>query len=285
MANNRQTTWGSSNLVIIEDYSVKFNELVCGDPEVYVEIQPEGSQLSNVVKVVNWYHAIRIERAQWKWIGMDYTTAQSCANQTRLLLTVPKSTWEWGVYMDNGVVKLGWYSAATTPTLESSVSIVKSGNGDMYDVYVQAQVTGDIYGQTPNLNIHGSTRPLANILQQVAGWRVSVTPTNGKYFTSASADNIVLVSSPSWTREFEIAGVDYSGLVPDEQSPSGYSFPVWYKVRTTYQCAVKYNGLTRQACTNLFNALNGTTGWWYAYHPYEYKAQPKQGGGIEFNWV
>ena len=285
MANNRQTTWGSSNLVIEQDYSIKFNEIESGEPELYIEIQPQGSQQNNVVKIVNWYHATRTESAIWRWIGMDYTTAMSCANQTRLLLTFQKSTWEWGIYMDNGVVKQGWYSAAVTPTLESSVAIVKNSIGDMYDVVVHARATGDIYGLLPNLNIHGSTRPLANALQQVTGWNTSVTPTNGNYFTSASADNIVLVTSPTYNREFEIVGVNYNGLVPDEQSPTGYSWPIWYKVRTTYQCQVKYTGMTRQACTNLFNALNGTSGWWHLYHPYEYKAQAKQGGGVEFVWA
>lgn len=38
MANNRQTTWGSSNLVIEQDYSIKFNEIESGEPELYIEI-------------------------------------------------------------------------------------------------------------------------------------------------------------------------------------------------------------------------------------------------------
>lgn len=216
MASNRQSTWGANNLVIEQDYSLKFNEIQCGEPELYIEIQPQGSSQSNVVEIVNWYHAEREETASWRYVGMDYTTAMSCANSMRLLLTFSRGMWEWGIYMDNGVVKLGWYTAATTPTLESNVAIIKNGIGDMYDVVVQAKCTGDIYGTTPNLNIHGSVRPLANALQQVAGWNNSPTPTNGHYFTSASADNIVLVTAPTYNREFEIVGVNYSGLVPDD---------------------------------------------------------------------
>lgn len=40
MASNRQTTWGANNLVIEQDYTFKFNEIVAGDPELYIEIQP-----------------------------------------------------------------------------------------------------------------------------------------------------------------------------------------------------------------------------------------------------
>lgn len=43
--------------------------------------------------------------------------------------------------------------------------------------------------------------------------------------------------------------------------------------------------MTRTACKNLFNQLNVTTGWWYSYHPYIYKAQAASGGGVEFVWA
>lgn len=283
MASNRQTTWGANNLVIEQDYTFKFNEIVAGDPELYIEIQPEDSEEDDVVDIVTWRHAVRVETASWRYIGMDYATAMSCANSMRNTLTHSKYVWEFGVYVKNGVVKNGWYKAASMPTLESDVAIVKNGIGDMYDVVVQAQMTSDEYDKNPNINITGS-RPLAGVLGHVAGWNNSVTPTNGKYFNAASADNISLVSSPTWKREFEIAGVDYTGLVPDEQSPIGYSFPLWYKVRTTYQCQVKFEGMTRAACKNLFNTLNGTSGWWYKYHPYEYKAQ-SSGGNVTFVWT
>ena len=121
-------------------------------------------------------------------------------------------------------------------------------------------------------------------MRNLSGWNSSAVPSNGKYFSSASADNIVLVSAPSYTREFEILGADITTVIPDGQSLTGYSFPIWYKARTTYCAQVKYVGMTRAACANLFNSLNGTSGWWYAYHPYEYKPV-SSGGTVTMNWV
>lgn len=209
------TSYGAHNLVIKQDYSFKFNEVVCGEPEVYVEIQPEDSEDEDVLKLVTWWHGVVVETAAWKYVGMDYATAQSCASQMRLRLSHMKYEWQYGIYLDNGVVKLGWYRGLSTPTMESEVTIVKNGNGAMYDVYVNAKMTNDVYADNPSMNLTGS-RPLADELEYLAGWNTSVTPTNGQYFTSASADNISLVSAPSWRREFELVGVNYSLAIPDE---------------------------------------------------------------------
>ena len=116
-------------------------------------------------------------------------------------------------------------------------------------------------------------------------WDNSTTPRNGTYYSAAYTDNIVLLSAPTYRREFELLGADITTIVPSGQSITGYSFPLWYKARTTYQAQVKYVGMTRSACRNLFNNLNTTTGWWYAYHPYEYKAVAATGGGFSMDWV
>lgn len=80
--------------------------------------------------------------------------------------------------MDNGVLKHGWHKGLSTPTTESEVTIVKNGNGAMYDVNVNAQMENDVYGNKPGLNLTGS-RPLADQLRNLAGWNTSTPPSNG----------------------------------------------------------------------------------------------------------
>ena len=149
---------------------------------------------------------------------------------------------------------------------------------------VQAKHTQKFYSTSISGNNVTGSRPLYDFVTGLAGWSDSSTPPNGTYYSAASSDNIVLVKAPTYNREFELLGADITTVVPDGSSLTGYSFPLWYKARTTYQAQVKYVGMTRSACRNLFNSLNGTSGWWYAYHPYEYKAVAS-GGTVSMDWV
>lgn len=280
------TSYGAHNLVITRDYSFKTNQIESGEPEVYVKIQPTGSSEPNVVDIRTWYMAESEERAGFKYVGMDYDTAQTCANAMKSSLTFQKYVWEWGTHWNSTTrtIELGWYQSTSTPTLESNVSIVKTGQGSLYDVVVEARHTQTSYSTNIDGNNVTGSRPLYGMVTGLSGWNDSTTPSNGKYNNAASASNIVIVSAPTYTREWEMLGADITTAIPDGQTMTGFSFPIWYKARTTYQCQVKYVGMTRSACRSLFNSLNGTNGWWYAYHPYEYKAVAS-GGTVSVDWV
>ena len=265
MAGNRLTTWDRNNLIITKDYSFRFSVVETGEPRLYIKLA-KNQQQQDDVSIVQWWHGKAEETAAWKWVGMDYDTAMDCADYARNLLTYTNWVWEYGAHVENGAVVVGWFKWVYSPQLDSSIQVVKHGNGDLYDVEVNAKVITDDYSLTPNgTNVTGS-RILASTLPHIDGWNLSPTP-NGKYFTSASADNIVLVAAPTWKRKFDITGVDLSTIVPNGQTLSGYTFSTWYKERTTYSCQLKYTGMTREACKNLFNSLNSTTGWWKKYHP------------------
>ena len=204
----------------------------------------------------------------------------------RNLLTYSKYVWEWGEWVDTGgVVKLGWHKAASTPTLESEVTVSKFGEGGLYDVTVNAKMQQEEYGTDPGLSIT-STRPLRSILNNLAGFNTSITP-HGKYYTSASADNINIVTAPTYSRAFELVGSNMTMVKPDPTVPGGYVFPNWYKVRDTYQCEVKFVGMTRAACANFYNSMNhlgGSGGLWHRSHPWVYDAVTSQ-GTVSMDWV
>lgn len=157
------------------------------------------------------------ERAGFKYVGMDYDTAQTCANAMKTGLTHQSYVWEWGTHWDSttSTIELGWYKAASTPTFESNVNIVKTGQGGLYDVVVEARSTQKSYSTSVDGNNVTGSRPLYGFVTRLAGWSDSSTPSNGKYNTSASASNIVLISAPSYTREFELLGADITTIVPD----------------------------------------------------------------------
>ena len=66
-------TYGAENFVLTEDYSVRFNQVDCGVPEVSVELDEETHQPQ--VVIAQWCRAIMEERAGFKYIGMNYSTA------------------------------------------------------------------------------------------------------------------------------------------------------------------------------------------------------------------
>ena len=59
-----------------------------------------------------------------------------------------------GTYYDTttGAIKVGWYKSASTPTLESNVTIVKTGPGGLYDVVVDAKSIQTEYSTEVNGN-------------------------------------------------------------------------------------------------------------------------------------
>ena len=119
------TSYGAKNLVVTRDYSFRFNQIESGEPEVYVKIQPPDSQEQNIVDIRTWYQAESVESAEFKYVGMDYDTAKTCANAMRSGLTFSSYVWEWGTHYDSttGAIELGWYQSASTPTIESNVAI------------------------------------------------------------------------------------------------------------------------------------------------------------------
>ena len=66
-------TYGAENFVLTEDYSVRFNQVDCGVPEVTVDLDPQTAQ--PVINITKWCRAIMEERAGFKYIGMNYSTA------------------------------------------------------------------------------------------------------------------------------------------------------------------------------------------------------------------
>ena len=170
--------------------------------------------------------------------------------------------------------------------MESDVQVQKTnGVGSLYDVVIVAKFTMETYGKNPGLNTTGA-RPLADLLPHIDGFYTSNTP-NGKYYDAASGENISIVAGPSYHREFTLLGADITTVIPNGQTLTGYTFPLWYKERRTYNCEVKYQGLTRTACRALFNQLNTTSGGlWHLFHEYEYKFVQTQGAtnGGRFDW-
>jgi len=202
------------------------------------------------------------------------------------MLRNPSPVWEYGPHLENGDLVVGWYVGATTPKLESDVQIQKTGSGSLYDVVISAKMTQEQYSATPGINITG-TRPLADLLPYVSGFYDSENP-KGKYYTSAGSENIDIVSGPTVHREFQLLGADITAVIPNNQSLTGYTFPLWYKEKRTYQCEVKFVGMTRAACANLFSSLNTSSGGlWHQFQEYEYKFVATQGQryGGRFDWV
>lgn len=279
MGNNRMTTWGADNLVIETDYAVRFNEVVVGNPEVTVD-PPTTAGGSPAVSVASWYRFACEETARWRYVGMDDATAQSCANSMRAALTFSVPVWEYGAYVLNNQLYYGYHVGSSEPQLNSNVTVLKHGDGELYYVDVDARVNSEEYSRNPNLYSNLSTR-LKTFLGSLTGWSTYPSGwTNGVSKSAAGADNIVLIQAPSVSRRFEIAGADIFGAsAADWQT---MTLPVWYKYTDTYACQIKYTGMTRAACTALANSLNSTSGWYLAVHPWVYSYDATHG---TFAWT
>lgn len=192
--------------------------------------------------------------------------------------------WGYGTYLSANTLLYGYYAERMEPQLHSDVTVVKNGNGAMYDVVVDARVEQEEYSKNGLPSIR-SSMPLRSFLYSLNGW--STYPSgwsNGKAMSAATAANIVLEKAPTRLREFEIAGQD---IMPVGDSLSNITFPIWYKCTDTYTCQVKYTGMTLQACRNLYNTLTSVTGfnntgWYLLTHPYVYTYDPQLS---TFNWV
>lgn len=266
-------SWGASNLEILQEWNFTFNTVEIGDPCVTVDI------VNNVpsVGIKQWIHSFKVETAKWRWVGMDYDTAMTCANSTRAALTFNKNTWDFGTHLVNGQLAWGYYLGDNPPALMSDVTVEKQGDAELYNVVVNAKHENETYNDNFVSSITAGT-PLKSYLNNLDGWRTYQSGwSNGFAQTAAGADNIVLIAAPSRHRSWELAGQD---IYPKKDSLGNITFPKWYKCTDSYTCQVKYNGLTLQAVRNLRDQLNTyetNNGWWYSYHPwrYDYDAQTR----------
>ena len=267
MATNKKTTWDASNLVIEKDYNTRFNEVIVGNPELTIE-KPTTTDGDPVLTFSTWYKFQCEETARFKYIGMDYTTAKSCELSLLNGLTFNVPTWEYGPYLSDGKFLFGYHSGNSAPQLHSNVVIEKCDNTDMYNVVVDAKVDSEAFSNSPNLFGSLGTR-LKAYLNSLSGWRTYPSGwSNGKQQNAASANNIVLLRPPTVTRKFDLVGFDILKMTYNDLS--GFTTPAWYKYTDKYVCQIQYTGMTRTACTTLFNSLNNTAGWYYSYHPWEY---------------
>ena len=276
MANNLKSTYDASNFVLTQDYSHKFNQIDVGKPEARVEYDPDTQTTS--VELVSWKRGMVQETAGFKYVGMDYATAKSCANHLRSVLTLNVYEWAFGWHEENGNKVYGWYKNYATPTLESEVSLQQRNGGCMYDVVVNAKFTSLQYSSTPDATDINS-KPLHDVLVNLAGWS-SAVPLSGVHFNAASADNISLIVAPTKNVTFELVGQKI--FTTDTQAESGYSIDDWYRATTDWYAQVKYEGMTKAACRTLFSSLNSTNGWYMSYHPWVYG---KTYDAVEGKWV
>lgn len=92
---------------------------------------------------------------------------------------------------------------------------------------------------------------------------------DGVHFDAASADNISLIVAPTRNVTFELVAENL--ITSDPTSITGFTIDNWYRATTDQFAQVKYEGMTKAACRNLFNSLNNTSGWYFQFHPWEYK--------------
>lgn len=74
------TSYGAHNLVIEQDYNLRFNEIVAGEPEVTVRTL----STDNVsVSIDVWRRYQQEETARWRYVGMEYNAAKNAADSIR----------------------------------------------------------------------------------------------------------------------------------------------------------------------------------------------------------
>lgn len=273
------TSYTSKNFVLVDDYNYRCNQIECGKPEVAVELSND--QL--VTTVDQWWRAIIEEKASFKYIGMNYSTAQSCAASMRSRFTFTQYQWLYGNYVvSNDIFLYGWHKGVGTPTLESEVSLQKHGNGCMYDVVVNAKCTTINYdkgARALDLNV----RPLSNAVSQLPGWNTTV-PLDGKHFNTAGLSNIALIVAPTYTTNFELVGEKVITTPSAFAELSGFNIDDWYRATVDYNAQLKYEGMTKTACRNLYNSLNNVNGWYLQTHPWVLSAYIDGEDKLNINW-
>ena len=261
------TTYGADNFILLDDYKLKCNSLDAGQPEVAVLL----SGANPSVQVVTWKRGITEESLRFKYVGMDYETAQDCADALRDSLTYTKYPWQFGAYLSGQTMLYGWHRGVGTPTLDSSVTVQKHGTGCMYDVVVDARAETENY--TAGGDPVGGGAPLAGKLNGIAGYSASHV-LSGAHFDAAGAGNIVLVNAPTRTTQFELVGEDiYTTRISSDLSVRLVKSN-WYRATTDFYAQVQYQGMTRAACKSLYNALaqKNSGGWYLPSHPWELSA-------------
>jgi hypothetical protein len=128
------TSYGSDNFQLDQDYQIRLDQVEVGQPEVVISCDLSSGEFD--VKIDRWKRYVQIEEASFSYVGMDYATAKSCANSMRNRLTYNSyQPWIYEDYLDGNKFVRGWHKAdVNAPQLESTVNVVKNGNGDMYDV-------------------------------------------------------------------------------------------------------------------------------------------------------
>lgn len=269
MAGNLLTSYNATNFVLLDDYKMKFNSLDVGQPEVAVLLSGD----SATVSCVTWKRGVMEESIRFKYIGMDYDSAQECAQAMRTDFTYTKYPWLFGDYISAGNWLYGWHKGVGTPTLESNITVQKRGSGCMYDVVVDGHTTLDNYTIGGYAALTNS-RHIGDLLNSLPGY-TSTHTLSGHHFDSAGADNITIVNAPTQTTQFELVAEDIY-TTKKETSISSYTLEKnnWYRVTTDQYAQVKYEGMTKTACKNLYNSLAtfGSSGWYLSSHPWELSA-------------
>lgn len=268
---NLKSSYDSTNFVLLDDYKLKFNSLDAGQPEVAVLLSGDTPTLS----CVTWKRGVLEESIRFKYIGMDYDTAQDCANAMRSLLIYQKSPWVYGVYLSGDNMLYGWHQGTGTPTLDSEIALQKNGTGCMYDVVVEGRTNYENYTANSFTTLT-SYRPLGSVLNSIPGY-TSNPVLSGEHFDSAGADNITLVNAPTRKVTFELVGENiYTTKISSDMKVHLVS-DNWYRATIDSYAQVKYEGMTKAACKSLFNSLNSTAGWYAQIHPWVLSAWFTQG--------
>ncbi len=281
---NLKSSYDSTNFVLLDDYKMKFNSLDAGQPEVAVLLSGD----TPAVSCVTWKRGVLEESIRFKYIGMDYDTAQNCANAMRSLLTYQKTPWVYGVYLSAGNMLYGWHQGTGTPALDSEIALQKHGTGCMYDVVVEGYTNYEKYTAN-NYTSMTTNRPLGSVLNSIPGYTSNPVLT-GEHFNAAGADNITIVNAPTRKVSFELVGENiYTTKISSDLEMHLVS-DNWYKATIDSYAQVRYEGMTKSACKNLFNSLNSTTGWYSQIHPWVLSAYFTQGqtssvAQLNINWV
>lgn len=275
------TTYSATNFVLEGDYNLRCNQIECGLPSVSVEVDGQGNKQ---VVIAQWWRAMIEEVASFRYIGMTYSAAQACATAMRSRFTFNQPRWDYGFYVEDNELLFGWHKGTSTPVLESEVRLEKQGNSRMYSVVVNAKCTTENYdkgGRALDLSV----RPLQTALSGLPGFTSSTT-LHGEHFDAAGADNISILVAPTNTTKFELVA---ENLLTKSAAEDTLTISNWYKATTDQYAQVKYEGMTRNACLNLYTALNNTSsGWYLSFHPWKYQATMHTQGDVttwELGWV
>ena len=260
---------------MLDDYKMRLNSLDVGQPEVAVVLSGDGEP---TVTFVTWKRGVMHESCRFKYVGMDFDTAQDCADAMRSRFQYTKPTWQYGLYVEGGDILYGWHQGAQLPSMDTNVTVQKHGTGCMYDVLVDAQAEIETYTRGGYADAAG-TRPVHDALTAVPGWSDAEPLSNGVHFNAAGADNITLVNSPSRNVSYELVAED---LYTTRISSDGEVHLVkdnWYRRTVDSYAQVKYEGLTKAACRSLYSSLAtfNSGGWYGQQHPWELSAWFEQG--------